>query len=194
MHLNDIRAVLFDFFNVIHLDPYEIWLHQNGLEREGIYNELPDTLDAGKLTMDEFYLELSKLQGQSPESIKSFFSSNGSIDLKMVDLIESVHKKYKTGLLSNSSQGFLRPLLAAHNLERLFDEIVISSEVGHIKPSREIFEHALKVLDVKPSNLIFIDDLERNTSVADELGIQTITYKGNISELINRLQTLGVVV
>ncbi|MFI5270547.1 MAG: HAD family hydrolase [Candidatus Saccharimonadales bacterium] len=192
--MNDIHAVLFDFFNVVHVDPYEKWLHQNGLEIEGIYVELADNMSAGRMSTDEFFLELSKLQGQSPETIKSSFSSDGSIDLKMVDLIESIHKKYKTGLLSNANHGFLRPLLADHQLERLFDEIVISSEVGHVKPSVEIFEHALKVLDVKPANLIFIDDLERNTNVAGKLGIRTITYKGNISELIEQLKDFKVTI
>ncbi len=54
--------------------------------------------------------------------------------------------------------------------------IVISSEVGAIKPEPEIFELALKRLGSMPQESIFIDDNPNYVEAAQKLGMQGITY------------------
>ena len=40
-----------------------------------------------------------------------------------------------------------------------------------IKPEREIYEHALRGLDVAPSEALFIDDREENIAGARSIGL-----------------------
>lgn len=73
-----------------------------------------------------------------------------------------------TGLLSNSWG------LDAYPQDRLaasFDVVVISAEVGVRKPDPRIFHIAAERLGLPPEACAFVDDLDRNVAVADELGM-----------------------
>ena len=61
------------------------------------------------------------------------------------------------GLISNATD-LARRVLKRLDLERYFDPIVISSEVGHRKPSRQIFDIALDQSGVASSRAIYIGD------------------------------------
>ena len=52
----------------------------------------------------------------------------------------------------------LRPLLQQFGLDRYFEIIVVSCEVGFAKPSPVIFEHASKKLGVAPERLLHVGD------------------------------------
>ena len=66
----------------------------------------------------------------------------------------------------------------------LFDVYVASAEVGMRKPSRDIYELAVKRLDefdkqkggngVKPEDIVFLDDIGENLKTGRELGMRTI--------------------
>ncbi len=58
----------------------------------------------------------------------------------------------------------------------LFDGIVISGDVGLVKPDPAIFEYILKKYDLKPSDTIFIDDQPENIDAAQAMGIYSIRY------------------
>jgi HAD superfamily hydrolase (TIGR01509 family) len=94
----------------------------------------------------------------------------------MVHIAESLRKHYKTALVSNAPSEFIRRLLQAHDLARLFDEIVISSEVSTVKPSKEIFELILSKLKVAPSEAVFIDDNPGHVEAALKYGIKSIRF------------------
>ncbi len=63
----------------------------------------------------------------------------------------------KVGLISNATE-LARKVLRRLELEKYFDPIIISSEVGHRKPEREIFETALDDSGVAASRAIYIGD------------------------------------
>lgn len=188
----EIKAVIFDFFEVIHTDMYQSWLHEHGYERTGKFEEFANTLDGGGISQEQFFQNLADSSGQEAAHVKEYFSERGAIDYAMIDLVAAIHASYPTALLSNASGEFLRPMLHKFNLHELFNEIVISSEVGFIKPSREIFEHVLDKLGVKPSEAIFIDDNPANVASASALGIHAIHYTGDISKLRLQLQQYGI--
>ncbi len=52
----------------------------------------------------------------------------------------------------------LRPLLQQFRLDRYFEIIVVSCEVGFAKPSPVIFEHAAKKLGIAPEHIVHIGD------------------------------------
>lgn len=58
-----------------------------------------------------------------------------------------------------------------------FDGLVISGEVGLIKPDKAIFELLLERIGRPAVTCLFIDDHQRNISVAKELGFQTILFQ-----------------
>ncbi|HVX57814.1 MAG TPA: HAD family phosphatase [Candidatus Saccharimonadales bacterium] len=185
------KAVIFDFFNVIHRDPFLHWLKQNGLERSGALHESSRRVDLGEISDKQFMQELSDLSGQPLADVTAAFQDTSFIDADVVALIKQLKRHYKTGLLSNSSIEYLAQIMARHELESLFDVITVSAEVRLIKPDPRIFEHALRQLDVSADEAVFIDDNPRNVAAAARLGIKGITYT-DISSLKRALSEAGV--
>ena len=59
----------------------------------------------------------------------------------------------------------------------LFDDVVISAEVGCRKPDPEIFQLALTRLGVRAEETLFIDDFAHNVAAARELGFRTHRFR-----------------
>lgn len=78
----------------------------------------------------------------------------------------------RTALLSNS-WGNTYP---RDTWDGMFDDIVISGEVGMRKPEPEIFLLAARRLDLKPDECVFIDDLELNVDGARAVGMSGILH------------------
>jgi HAD superfamily hydrolase (TIGR01509 family) len=78
-----------------------------------------------------------------------------------------------------------------HALFDLFDHIIVSGEVGLIKPDREIFELTLRQIDRKPSACIFIDDNDENVRAAESMGFATVHFRSP-QQLADALRSLGV--
>ncbi len=176
-----IKAIIFDFFGVICPDLYWGWLRKQipDLENQrGYFQELSDQFDLGKLSTTALIRILSEKTSVKEEKVIPFIEQSVQIDTEVVEVIKSLKRNYKIGLLSNSNTEFIEGILKDHNLNDLFDSIVISQKVGFIKPQREIFEIALKELNVEASEVLFVDDRESNTSAGEKLGIRGILYRG----------------
>lgn len=74
----------------------------------------------------------------------------------------------KIGLLSNCPEHIVKPrrgILRDHGILAFFDSIILSAEVGFVKPQKEIFELALKELGVLQASKVmhvgdsFLDDV-----------------------------------
>lgn len=58
----------------------------------------------------------------------------------------------------------------------LFDGIVISGDIGLVKPDPAIFKYILQNYRLDPSETLFIDDQTENVEMAQEMGIHSIRY------------------
>jgi len=187
------KAIIFDFFNVIHSDPLDRWLKHHGLAMNEELEEVNRAIDFGHITELEFHRRLSEFSGQSLESVEEIFESNPNFtDQLLVKLIEKLRLNYKVGLLSNASSEYLRSILQEQNLTRLFDEIVVSGEIHLIKPSAEVFHYILNKMALKPGEAIFTDDNRRNVEAAASIGIKSVIYT-NREQLASDLRNLGVI-
>ncbi|GAA1527276.1 HAD family phosphatase [Kribbella lupini] len=78
----------------------------------------------------------------------------------------------KTALLSNS-WGNTYP---RDTWEGMFDDLVISGEVGLRKPEPEIYLLAAERIGLPPAECVFVDDLELNVEAARALGMTAIHH------------------
>jgi putative hydrolase of the HAD superfamily len=83
---------------------------------------------------------------------------------------------YRTAVLSNLHTEFTTHIRKNCPWLEHFDCPVFSSEVGCIKPDREIYEHCLRGLRVDAAEAIFLDDREANVRAAKEKGITALQY------------------
>jgi putative hydrolase of the HAD superfamily len=91
-------------------------------------------------------------------------------DFELLQVVRDLGGRTKQGIVSNAWGG-MRERLSAQGINLLFDEIVISAEVGVAKPDTRIFEIALEQLRVPATRCIFIDDTVENVEAASSLGM-----------------------
>ena len=79
--------------------------------------------------------------------------------------------------LSNWSAETFPHARQKHEFFDLFDDMVISGEVGHIKPEPEIFHILLEKIGKPAKECLFIDDALANIQQAQKLGFATIHFQ-----------------
>ncbi len=113
---------------------------------------------------------------------------DGVVKSEIFEILKKLRTKYKTAILSNADAVSVRARFDKQNfpLEKYFDYIFISSETGLLKPDPEAFKHCLNIMEVKPEEVIFIDDTNENLISAESIGITIFKYE-ELNDFINWL-------
>jgi putative hydrolase of the HAD superfamily len=85
-------------------------------------------------------------------------------------------KKIPIVLLSNTNELHFNYCLRTFPVFKKIPKYFLSYELGIRKPSKEIFQKLIAALDLKPEELLFVDDIEENIIAAEGMGINTIHY------------------
>lgn len=94
-----------------------------------------------------------------------------------LELLDEIPRSYRVAALSNMSAAHWSSIMPTGLVSR-FEQLYLSHEIGHVKPSREAFLAALAGMDLPPSAVLFLDDGRRNVDAARALGIQAEQVKG----------------
>lgn len=96
----------------------------------------------------------------------------GDIRPEMIEAIRRCHERLRTVLVTNN---FVSAASVVHDtVGAIFDVIVESSEAGVRKPEVAFYELACARAEVRPDEVVFLDDLGVNLKPARELGMTTI--------------------
>jgi epoxide hydrolase-like predicted phosphatase len=91
-------------------------------------------------------------------------------------LVRALRSRYRVSVLSNADR-LLRERLETDGTGGLFDDIVISAEVGMAKPEPGIFRLAVERLGLAPAECVFIDDWDLNVEAAREVGFRAVLHR-----------------
>lgn len=200
-----IRACFFDFGGVIQRTEFQAPRQHLG-ERFGLdYQEIDrlvfETDSAKRATLGEIQEEehwvhvvkqLNRPENEIP-IIKGEFFGGDVIDRGLVEAIRRLRRDVHTGLISNAWSG-MRAHLTDQNLLDLFDSIVISAEVGVMKPGQKIFSIAVEQAGVQAGEAVFIDDVAVNIEACQKAGMKGILFRDPdqaIQDLNHLLMTQG---
>jgi putative hydrolase of the HAD superfamily len=92
--------------------------------------------------------------------------------------IRELHNKFKLGIISDTWPSLERVFINK-GFRDYFTSFVMSSVYGVCKNNKRLFEIAIKELDIKPFEALFIDDSDRNLDVAKEAGLIPIKIDRN---------------
>jgi epoxide hydrolase-like predicted phosphatase len=107
---------------------------------------------------------------------RDFFAGD-KLNESLVDYVKRLRQAgYRTGILSNFGDDARHVWSEVHPFIRHFDGIVISCEVGLMKPDPKIYHLAADSLDVAVGEALFIDDFIENVEGARQVGMQAIHY------------------
>jgi putative hydrolase of the HAD superfamily len=100
----------------------------------------------------------------------------------------------KLGIITNGLKSDIDKLLPQVGLNNEFDTVVVIDLVGKMKPDKAIFHHALKQLDVKPNEALFIGDrIEEDYNGAKNAGIKALLIdreNKTIEKNVDKIQSL----
>lgn len=103
------------------------------------------------------------------------------------EVLASLAGGYKLGLVCNtgSTPGtVLRQIFKRFQIDRFFNDMVFSNEVGAAKPNPVIFQRALENLDTAPENALHVgDDPVTDIRGAHDAGMRTVWFDRRNSPL-----------
>jgi HAD superfamily hydrolase (TIGR01509 family) len=121
---------------------------------------------------------------------------NTPLNERMLTIARRLRSRYSVGIVTDNKKDRIDALKRLHDLPRLFDPIVVSSEVGLSKDNPGIFLGALQLLRVKPEECIFIDNSKDNLVAPNAIGMKTIHFddeKQDFKALLTELQAHGAI-
>ncbi len=111
---------------------------------------------------------------------------------------EHGNPRHKLYILSNWDPDSFKDLSLSRGFQKILqfvdpDNILISGDIGTLKPHKSIYEHFIKKYKVTPTDCILIDDQRENIESAQKNGMHGILLeKRNYKKLKRHLQDLYV--
>ena len=182
-----LRAVFFDNGGVLlrteYQAPRERLAERLNLTYEDINKIVFDSdtsrkASIGEVSAEEHWLAVTRklrLPDSEVDSVRTEFFGGDVLDRDLLDFIRSLRPRYKTGIISNAWDDF-RQYVVKSQFDDAFDAIVVSAEIGKMKPQPEIYQLALKQLQVKANEAAFVDDMPKNVEAANALGMRGILF------------------
>jgi putative hydrolase of the HAD superfamily len=117
---------------------------------------------------------------------------SGDLRPEMVEALERVKAKFKTGCITNNLPANAIGSLGGRSLYiaevmALFDHVIESAKIGLRKPDPRIYQMMVEALGVDPKNCVYLDDLGVNLKPARAMGMTTIKVL-NASQAIDELE------
>jgi putative hydrolase of the HAD superfamily len=112
---------------------------------------------------------------QETETLAADFFSGDRLDMVLIEFLRSLRPQRRIGLISNAWSG-LRDYISRSDFADVFDELVISAEVGLVKPDPRIYHLALDRLAVAPEESLFLDDMPANVQAALSIGMHAVQF------------------
>lgn len=156
-----------------------------------------NAFDEGTLK-DENYLQAVKKE--LPERLHSAVENlleGWTSHMPPVEGIEAVISEIKANgkglyLLSNFNRRLRNDLHLAPSL-LLFDGLVISGEIGMVKPNENIYRYLLDMYKLDPAECIFVDDRADNIEAGEKLGIKGYLFDGSAEKFRAYLKAENII-
>jgi putative hydrolase of the HAD superfamily len=180
-----IRAVIFDFGNVVCFSPTE---EQWAEAAQFCGVDVADFKRVFWLTRDDYdrggdptsyWLNFARITGRVFDDamiaglVRREIALWSCFDTRVLGWADQLRAAgIRTGLLSNLPEPLASALRAAPGFLDHFDQVTFSCEFGVIKPRPEIYRHAVEDLQIAPAEALFIDDRPQNIDGAQAVGLR----------------------
>lgn len=172
------KTVIFDFFGVVcsEIAPFVLPKYMSASDAVRYKATIVQDADLGYISQEEMFNRLSAIAKVPARQLEEEFWSHVKIDPETVTLIDALHGKYRTALLTNAIIPFVRQIIAHNNLSRLFDVIMVSAEEHMAKPDPAFFRLLLDKMQIEAADAVFLDDNPVNLEGAKNAGISAILF------------------
>lgn len=199
-----IKAVIFDLGRVIvpfdfkrgykRLSPL-CGIPETEIPRHIAQTDLVQQYESGAVESRDFVRRLSE-QLNFETSYENFCEIWSSIFLPETlipeAMVESIARNYRLILLSNTNEIHFAMIRANYPILRHFHELVLSYEVGAMKPLPLIYEKAIEAAECEPEECFFTDDIAAYVEGAKAAGIDAVQFE-SAEQIAGELHRRGVI-
>lgn len=175
-----VKAVIFDCFGVLITDAIDAMVSEIRETKPNEAQEILSILTAaarGQMSRQHASEAISTIFGLTMDEYVSRVQAAEVKNDRLLDYIVKLRQTYKTAMLSNVSIGGLAARFTQEELDRCFEQVVASGDIGYAKPEPEAYEIAAQRLGVRLEECVFIDDREEYCEGARAVGMQAIRYE-----------------
>jgi len=200
-------ALIFDFGNVVAFFDYtracQVFGAALGLSGETFLDRLRDRgftpllqrYERGAVTSEAFSKAVAELAGLdiSHGEFATAWADIFRLNEPVAALTRSLKGRGFTLVLGSNTNDLHATHFRRAFAETLndFDRLVLSYEVGHIKPSAEFYLACADAAGAAPCDCVFIDDMPENVEGARAAGLMAVLYR-DTPALVDDLRRLGV--
>jgi HAD superfamily hydrolase (TIGR01549 family) len=149
------------------------WSHYRRLNeyRENFMIEIPMAVWLSELLYDACGENLDfKLLSKAEKAIVDARVESAILQPKTIEILETLSSQYSLGIITNtSSEQVPDRVLVRLKLNRFFDYVITSSEIGVRKPYPGIFFHIIREMLIRPEEALFIGDSIKHDIVGSNL-------------------------
>lgn len=187
-----IKAVVFDCFGVLVSEGWFAFLDTYFGDSPDKHQQAVDGMSrmgSGMMGHDEFISYLAELAGISYQATEDILTDNPPNEKLFTYIENSLKPHYKLAILSNAGADRTVQLFGPDRAA-LFDVVVLSHEVGTVKPDPEIYRITAQKLGMEVGECVFIDDLDRYCEAARNVGMQAVVHEGDTAATIAKIEEL----
>lgn len=183
-----LRTILFDLGNVILYFSHERMFQQMGalcgLSGEDIRRLMQDhnvvrEFETGRMSRPEFHRLFQSWTGKEVDrrrlmrAVSNIFTPNETL-IPVLDQLKTAGLRLV--LLSNTNIAHIGFVKEKFDVLSRFDALVLSYEVGAMKPDPPIYEAALNAIHCEPGECLYTDDIVENVERARGFGLQAEVF------------------
>ncbi|HEX2905566.1 MAG TPA: HAD family phosphatase [Phototrophicaceae bacterium] len=182
------RAVIFDYGGVlmktVDYTPRHTWDERLHLERGSVERAVHGSQSwlnvmTGHITLADYWADVAhqlSLDEANTCQLAQDFYSGDQLDLDLIAYIRQLRERgHMIALLSNASPA-LRGELDQLGITSLFEPLVVSCEIGVLKPEARAYQAVLERIRRPSHEAIFIDDMPANIAGANAVGLHGLQY------------------
>ena len=174
-----IKAVILDFYGVLFSnfdwDVIEERIKSDSKKAER-FEELKNQSNRGEITNRYLQTAVADLAGDASHPQNPAVYPKPYFNHELIDYLTAIEPKLKIGLLSNGNRGDVERELDKNGRMKHLEAVITSSDHLFEKPLREAYESMFKALDVKPEEVVIIDDSQRHVFATNSYGFNSIHY------------------
>lgn len=159
--------------------------------------EMFSQVTKGQISLTDFFYAIIERLGLEVKGSdvteaysKTYRETTMTIDPEVVNLANSLRKKYKIVALTNSEREIIE-INKTWEIYDNFEKVYTSVDLGFSKPDPEIYLAVLDDLGLKAEECVFVDDKLVNAKGAAKVGLHAIHFK-DAKRLAEELNKLGV--
>jgi glucose-1-phosphatase len=142
-------------------------------------SDLNERFERGRIEGEDFYAQVRSLLGfsLSLDRFRDLWCDIFWENPGMAALLKSLRHQARLLLVSNTNPWHIEYSQRKFEVLGCFDRLVLSYEVGAVKPEKRFFEAALEAAGTRPERCMYFDDLEENVRAAARLGIPSAQFR-----------------